>query len=247
MGANMFKKIEKNILFYPINKECAKYVDPPYPSSKHNIPQWYKDIPKYTNGDKGFKFLNSNNLTVKSCLPVIDSLTSGYTFVLHCDVQVHRDENGNAFFRWAYNQPGVPSPVIVRTKENNCAWDEIDGYDSLEFNWLPSWNVKTPNGYSSVFTHPINRVDLPFYTLGGVIDTDGWGVVGNHPFLLKKGWEGIIPKNTPIFQIIPFKRDNWKSEVNNELTDEYRKQINLRDSFLKDYYKKNIWNSKNYR
>jgi hypothetical protein len=246
----MFKKIEKNILFYPINEECAKYVDPPCPSSKYNIPQWFKDIPKYVDNDKNFKFLKLKNLTVKSCLPIVDSLTSGYTFVLHCDVQVKRDENGSAFFLWDYGQEGVPDPVVSRKSARSvdiCGWDKLEGYDNLEFNWSPSWNIKTPRGYSSIFTHPINRVDLPFYTLGGVVDTDGWGTAGNHPFLLKKSWEGVIPKNTPMFQVIPFKRDNWKNKVDNDLTDEYRKQINLRDSFLINYYKKNIWNSKNYR
>ena len=243
----MFKNVDKDIIFYPVNDVVAKFIDPPSPSSKHNFPQWYKDIPKYTNGDKSFKFLNGHNLTVKSCLPVVDSLTAGYTFVLHCDVQVHRDNLGNAFFTWALKHQGIPDIVIKRTKEENCAWDNIEGYDNLDFNWFPSWNIKTPKGYSSILAHPINRIDLPFYTLGGILDTDRWGEAGNHPFLLKKGWEGIIPKNTPIVQIIPFKRDSWKSTVDPTMFDENDKKMMMRDSYLKDYYKKYIWSSKNYK
>jgi hypothetical protein len=112
---------------------------------------------------------------------------------------------------------------------------------------MPSWSIKTPKGYSSIFTHPINRVDLPFYTLGGVVDTDGWGDAGSHPFLLKKGWEGIIEKGTPIIQVIPFKRENWLSDIDNTMTKEYDKQIGKRDSYLKDYYKNFIWSSKSYK
>jgi hypothetical protein len=243
----MFKKTDQEIIFYAVTDEAAKYIDPPAPSSKYNIPQWFRDIPKYANNDKSFKFIGESNLTVKACLPVIDSLTIGYTFVLHCDVQVHREDDGKAVFTWSYNNESIAHPVVFRGKSFRCGWDDLEGYDNLEFNWKPSWNIKTPKGYSSIVAHPINRIDLPFYTLGGIMDTDGWGDSGNHPFLLKKGWEGIIPKNTPIFQVIPFKRDNWKNRVDETLIPEYMKKIFTRNSFLKDYYKKNIWNNKNYK
>jgi hypothetical protein len=149
------------------------------------------------------------------------------------------------------NQNNVAGPVTYRGKKEDqkqdCGWENLEGYDNLEFNWFPNWCIQTPKGYSSIFMHPINRIDLPFYTLGGVIDTDKWGEAGNHPFLLKKNWEGIIPKNTPIIQVIPFKRENWNSEVDNNMMPEYLKQLNRRDSYLKDYYKKFGWSSKNYK
>lgn len=249
---DMFKNKNKEILFYPNNSACAKYIDPPEPSSKNNIPLWYRQLPKYANNEKKFNFVNRvSNLTVKSCLPIVDAFTAGYTFVLHCDVQVHRNKDNSAFMTWAFNHSEIAGPVTPRSIDvidsSFCGWKDLDGYDNLEFNWMPLWSVKTPKGYSSLFTHPINRIDLPFYTLGGVLDTDGWGDAGNQPFLLKSGWEGIIPKGTPIFQVIPFKRDNWEGLANKDMTGEYIKQIHKRNSFLKDYYKKNIWSSKNYK
>lgn len=237
------------IKFYPINDICGKFTSPPTPASKYNIPQWFRDLPKYKDKDDKFLFDGDTNLTVKSCLPVVDGFTSGYTINLHCDIQVTR-KNGNTVFTWAYNQEGVPAPVQTRGIDNSllrCGWNNLDGYERLEFNWFPSWCIKTPKGYSSIFMHPINRIDLPFYTLGGIIDTDGWGDAGAHPFLLKTDWEGIIPKNTPIIQVIPFKRNSWKSKSDQNMVDEYRKKINQRNSFLKDYYKKFVWNSKNYK
>ena len=247
----MIKK-NKKILLYPINQDIVEYVEPPSPSSKYNIPDWYKKLPKYLNNDKKFIFLKGQrNQTVKSCLPIVDAFTSGYTFSLPCDIQVVRDNSGNAIFNWAFNPPGFLGSVRERNLDSEskkaCGWSNIHGYDELLFEWVPYWNIKTPRGYSSIFCHPINRVDLPFYTLGGVIDTDGWGDAGSHPFLLKSGWEGIIPKNTPIFQVIPFKRDNWESSTNKEMIKEYTKQINKRDSFLKDYYKNYIWKNKSYK
>lgn len=243
-------KPSKKIKFYPVTIQTGKLIEPPTPASKYNIPDWFRKLPKYNFGASKFFYNGMTNLTVKSCLPVVDGFTSGYTINLHCDIQVTQ-ENGKTIFRWSYMQPGVPEPVRERVKTyiptDTCGWDGIDGYEDLNFNWFPSWSIKTPKGYSSIFTHPINRVDLPFYTLGGVIDTDGWGDPGNHPFLLKKGWEGIIPKGTPIVQVIPFKRENWSSDADKTMTDEYDKQLSKRDSYLKDYYKKFIWSSKSYK
>lgn len=257
----MIKKY-KDILFYPVNEDCADLTDPPMPASKY-IPDWYKNIPKYTNNDKKFSLKNNiRNQTVKSCLPVLDSFTTGYMFVLNCDIQVNRNSDGSVQINSAFGDRnissdrtkfGVPAAVLSRKQnseqkvDESCAWSDIEGYDPLEFNWFPSWNVRTPKGYSAIFCHPINRIDLPFYTLGGIIDTDGWGDAGSHPFLLKKGWEGIIKKGTPIFQVIPFKRDNWQNKVDKTMIKEYNKQISKRDSFLYDYYKKFVWNSKNFK
>jgi hypothetical protein len=242
-------KLNNKIKFYPINSEVAELIESPTPSSKYNIPDWFRKLPKYTNGASKFIYNHEPNLTVKSCLPVVDAFTSGYTINLHCDIQVTQ-KDGRTIFQWAYEQYGVPGPVRPRdtiVSPQKCGWNNIEGYEDLNFDWVPSWSIKTPKGYSSMFTHPINRVDLPFYTLGGVLDTDGWGDAGNHPFLLKKGWEGIIEKGTPIIQVIPFRRENWLSDVDKSMTKEYDKQIGRRDSYLKDYYKKFIWSSKSYK
>jgi hypothetical protein len=33
------------------------------------------------------------------------------------------------------------------------------------------------------------------------------------PFFLREGFTGVIPAGTPFVQILPFKRENWTSEV----------------------------------
>lgn len=238
-------------MFYPNNQICADFFDPPLPASKTNIPDEYRKLKKYRDGKNSFFNYggSQNNLTVKSCMPVIDAYTSGYTISLPYDIQVHRLNDGSTQITWAMVIDGLPSFVNQRQGENEklCTWNNIEGYDQLEFNWLPYWSIKTPKGYSSMFIHPINRVDLPFYTIGGVLDTDGWGVAGNHPFLIKKGWSGIIEAGTPVMQIIPFKRDDWNSFADKTMINEYRKQIINKDKKIKDYYKINHWKTKQYR
>jgi hypothetical protein len=78
------------------------------------------------------------------------------------------------------------------------------------------------------------------------MDTDGWGDAGNHPFM-KKNWSGVIPAGTPVIQIIPFKRDDWDSNIDKTMIGEYWKKIIARDKKLKNYYKTNHWKSKQYR
>ena len=230
-----------------MNAHVAKFVKPPVPASEANIPDWYRSIPKYAHN--GTEFLNyggnQNNLTVKSCLPIVDTFTAGYIVSLPFDLQIKRDPNGNAIITWAFTVSGIHEP-INRQDFSNCGWKSLDGYDELQFNWMPYWCIKTPKGYSSQIIHPTNRIDLPFYTLGGVVDTDGWGEVGNHPFLLKKNCEGILPSGTPIMQIIPFKRENWSAKVDVD-NEDYLIKIGQRDSKLKDYYKTTHWNKKSYK
>jgi hypothetical protein len=71
--------------------------------------------------------------------------------------------------------------------------------------------MRTPKGYSTLFTAPFHHYDLPFQCLPAVVDTDNHPIPVNFPFLLRKGFEGIIPSDTPIIQAIPFKRDDWES------------------------------------
>ena len=62
----------------------------------------------------------------------------------------------------------------------------------------------------------MNRFDLPFYTMSGIVESDIWGLPVFTAFFLQKDFIGVIPKGTPIFQIIPFKRDDWEREVSDD-------------------------------
>ena len=241
------------IQFYPVDENAHLFAEPPQPASKTNVPDWFKQTPKHQFGHKEFDVLDGrHNLTVRSCLPLFEGFTSGYTMTLHRDIVVKYDEENNIHqIHWIEQGGRSPSPVTNRpeyeiTSEHKLL-PPIEGYNPMQFNWMPFWSVKTPPGYSCLFTHPMNRTDLPFYTLGGVIDTDKWGDAGNHPFMLKQGWSGVIEKGTPMFQFIPFKRNNWESEVLWDEVYEYRKKLMLRDSVVRNWYKRFGWSSKHYR
>jgi len=86
-------------------------------------------------------------------------------------------------------------------------------FSKYAYKWDNPYTIKTPPGYSVMFSHPVNMPYLPFYTLSGVVDTDNYFQPVLFPFIAKNNFNGVLPAGTPIVQVIPFKRDDWKSEV----------------------------------
>jgi hypothetical protein len=65
---------------------------------------------------------------------------------------------------------------------------------------------------------------------------------------LRNDFEGIIEKGTPMFQIIPFKRNNWKSSFS--FLEDGQSMINEdRDikATIVNNYVKNFWEKKSYK
>ena len=189
----------KEIIFYPENELVKNTI--PHPK-KVEVPEWFKKIKPYESipgVDENKLAINSYgaNLTVKSCIPFLDSLTSGYCFYTWSDIFIRQTPNG----------PVVKSShkikeLIEIQQRPDPGLPSLNGFDKFTLTWRSHWGIKTPKGYSCVFTHPFNRTDLPFITTTGIVDTDKWGIGGNQPFALQTGWEGIIPAGTPIYQMI---------------------------------------------
>ena len=125
------------------------------------------------------------------------------------------------------------------------------GHYDDHFHWYPNWAPSLPKGYSALYVSPINRFDLPFTTVAGIIDNDKMDTPGLMPFFLKKGFTGIIPAGTPYVQIIPFKRDDWESEYKfytpQEIYDRHNAQADLLRVPEGGSYKKHIWSRKRYK
>jgi hypothetical protein len=230
----------KKIILYPYNKLVKEVIPKPTPVS---VPNWFKEIPTFENNEKQLIVQNSyTNYTVKRCIPFLDSFFTGYTLNLWCDVQV-RLIDGLPRLTWHHSKYPELTPVISRPEIELPIWENFFPFN---FSWVSRWGIKTPKGYSCLFTHPLNRTDLPFVTTSGIMDTDKWGIWGNQPFALKKDWEGIIPAGTPIIQVIPFKRETWKSSIDETLTEWATYEDIRRSSFITGYYKKFAWSKKKY-
>lgn len=208
-------------------------------SAKKYIPDWYKDAERFVGGK--MKIVNgAGNHGLKMCMPFIDALTIGYIATLWTDIVVEQTQLGPRL-QWRVG----PDPLEKRPRTNQTL-PTPPGHDDDHYAWKTIFNIETPPGYSILITHPLNRHDLPFTTLSGVVDSDMTMARGNLPFFLKSGFEGIIPAGTPLFQIIPFKRENWTSEEDKSILKKARENEfeTMRRAF--GWYKNFKWNRKSY-
>jgi hypothetical protein len=170
-------------------------------SASRNIPDWFKTIQGVSK--------ENHDLTIKKCMPVLDAFTLGYTFRTSADVMYD-----NSLKRFIDN--GVER-VITHHADFQLEGFEFDpSVEPHPYKWINQFHCKTPKGYSTLFTHPLNRGDLPFTSMSAVVDTDKHPLVVQFPFFIKKDFNGLIPAGTPILQAIPFKRDDWKSDYGDE-------------------------------
>ena len=209
----------------------------PMAAKKHVAPYW-KNMPMFHGEGDEEKFKNKTAnrsnvfLSLKHCMPYFDAMTAGYHYVLHTDTEVYL-ENGLPKLKWS-------SPVEPAGDRVLKEMPVPHGHYPAHFGWQMYWGFELPEGYSALITHPINRYDLPFTTVSGLVDYDIYPLPGNVSFHIKNNFEGIIEAGTPIMSIIPVKRENWKSVINQD-TDFFQKKMDLikeKESVPMAHYKK---------
>lgn len=232
----MSKKIE-------FDNSGHKYISIPK-QAKNYIPDWYKESTRYFPDNK-LKFINGMpNLGMKLCVPFLESFTTGYIAETWCDILVTKTELGLKL-DWRVTQD-IPKPVNERPKIIADTLPVPAGHADQHFAWNNIFQIKVPKGYSLILMHPLNRFDLPFTTLGGIIDADYGVQGGNVPFFMREDFEGIIPAGTPMFQVIPFKREDWTSEKNDELRELSREHSFENIRKIGGFYKNYHWSRKKY-
>jgi len=136
-------------------------------------------------------------------------MNSGWLMPLLCDVSVGRDQT----FEWSWDLPAASldrltrSPIAVHVSAQLEGVPFVEpGVAALKFN--SAWTIDVPSGWSVLFSHPANRLDLPFRTLTGLVDCDAFahGFVHFPALWSDPDWTGILPAGTPVAQIWPIPR-----------------------------------------
>jgi hypothetical protein len=199
----------------------------PQPASRL-VPEWFRSLPGVNKGIE----------TVKKCMPFLDSLTTGYMIVLSADV--YYDKNG-------FQEITKDLQISTHDKTQIGTLPLTKEFDTQPYKWHNFFVSKTPKGYSTLFMHPANRVDLPFVSLTGIVETDKFPLAVNFPFLMKKDFSGVIPAGTPIIQAIPIKRENWETEVNDTKPWKQPSFVHTMHNPPFGFYKKHFWERKKYQ
>jgi hypothetical protein len=204
------------------------------------IPDWYKNVESYIGGKKVTDGKGGTMATIKRCMPVFDAITSGYIITSPADVMVTL-KDGQQYFEWA-NFGLITFHPIEQAPEHPAR--KPHQYPK----WNNPWAIKTPKGYSTMFVQPMHRESV-FTILPGIVDTDMYTAPVNFPFVINdSNFEGLIPKGTPIAQVIPIKRDAWKMEFGGqeELIEQANITTKLQTKFF-DRYKTMFWSRKEYK
>jgi hypothetical protein len=235
-----FKKVGmKDIVFTDMLGVSDKYQ--PIPASKM-LPEWYRQMNSYVTKEKvpNLERSDATNSTIKKCIPVFDALTLGYYILSPADVFVSQ-RDGVPYYEWANHDLITFHPKHQAPTYPNSS--SLPNYPK----WVNPWSIKTPKGYSCLFTTPKHRENI-FTIFDGVVDCDTYTGAVNFPFVLNDiTFEGLIPAGTPIAQVIPFKRDSFKLKIGNEKDKNWTTNIvqSLKSLFF-DSYKKQFWHRKEY-
>jgi hypothetical protein len=233
----------KFLKFIPAKKEVTFISENPK-TAKSQLPEWYKKMPTYTDGQKTLEFpidWDTHNHTMKRCMPFLDAMTAGYTLSLDEDVFVKQTEQG-PLFRWKSKE----TMVTLHSLNQFEGLVIPDNFHYMVAKWHNDWQIVSPPGYSLLFVHPINRFDLPFQTLTGIVDCDNYEIPVQFPFFLRNGFEGIIEAGTPVVQLIPIKRENWKTKKEPYNEQDVKTKFRRFQRTFADSYKKNFWVRKEY-
>jgi hypothetical protein len=235
----------KNVKIIPTTEESSFVIN--IEKSTMHIPDWYKKSPQKIKNLEKYSlmphFPHATTSNYKKCSPFLDALTSGYIVYLSQDIEVIKEENGNSSILWRNK---TLDPISWHGNEQ---WDGLippeNCYNTV-YKWENALIIKTPKNYSSLFTHPHNRFDLPFYTLSGVVDTDRYNLPVQFPFFIKNNFSGVIKAGTPVAQITFFKRSKWFRTVKKYNEKNIKKEYFKFFSNIERSYKNLVWQKKEY-
>ena len=222
----------------------------PFPASMA-LPDWWRNETPYkieANNPTGKKLIVENlasNTTFKKCTPMLDVLTAGYIISLYTDIQVRWTNNG-PLITWRVQSSNVFTPHGPEAKVPRL--EHPTGYSEYVFKYNNTWIPKTPKGYSVLVTAPFGYRQLPFYAIPAIIDSDKSNLELVPPMWVKEGFEGIVEKGTPMFQVIPFKRENWTMDCSSYEENEYNLLTERGfNSTIVNNYIKNVWSKKSFK
>jgi hypothetical protein len=223
-----------------------------------NIPDWFKKLEH-----------KIGKLTIKGCMPFLDSLTAGYVLKFPQDFEVahnvKKTEDGqlDSFFNTSLKSSTTKGlglninteiPDVHAIQQlGECPFVKTN--KNLPFyKILLPFTIQTPPGYSTLFTPILNNQDDRFFPIAAIVDTDKYKSYINIPIVINgdkyKTLNTLFEKGTPLCQIIPFKRDNWQSEILENKEDGWYKlmlaKLKVHTKMINNY-KKYIWVKKRWK
>jgi hypothetical protein len=257
-------KLKNNIIKFKSFRPWLKEDSISTPSSTQgSIPDWYKEADRFAKNPYNGEYYKAPKTvcpfpkegttddygmipTWKACPAILDAFTTGYVLKTPCNITFFKNSQNKIDVKIEDNQ----YKDFCTARPPMPQFEHPNGYYKDHFAWQPDWGLEVPEGYSCLYMTPMNRFDLPFLNTTGVVDNDKVHLSGTFPFFIINGWEGTIPAGTPYMQILPFKRENWQSEIEILSTNTiYDKMMDNMKMYRKPdggIYRKKVWTKREY-
>ena len=202
-----------------------------------SCPEYFKKIKPSTDAHPA-------NGTAKRCVPFLDALSLGYIIPLWADMYVQA-RSGDLKIDFP--------PMFPQTETlGQHSADQLpkhpkhgDPYGELLLKFISPWIISTDPGYSCLFTSPLNHLETRFKLMDGVVDTDTYYNDVNFPFIWTGGdGDFLIPKGTPLVQVIPFKREPVTVSIEETDLAKRRQVRGVLGTKLKNGYRDEFWNNR---
>jgi len=205
-----------------LTARCHPALEPllprPVPAAEA-LPGWLREMPGQVPSDA----LGGAGLrTLKQCPPLLDALALGLLIPLPCSLGVADGE-----IAWDWEPPALPDQLLSRAPVGLHLPEQATGAPfgdpgALIVKFLNYWTLEAPEGWQILFTHPLNRPDLPFHTLSGLVDADRFtaGFVHFPALWRDPDWEGELPAGTPVAQAIPVPRGRTRLDCRAQTAEE---------------------------
>jgi len=231
-----FNKEEPKVLFRT-EPDLLDFIPQPIPA-RSVIPEWFKKLDSFYDHEE----TKVKQRTIKRCPPVLDAMVSGWLIPTVAEINIVVSNNGEGVSWYTEFDRSVIEP------HSN---EQIKGHPDLPkppLKFINHWHMKTPPGWSTLFTPLVNREQEFFTPMSGIVETDKHEANVNFPsFVTKEDGSYIIPPGTPIVQAIPFKRGfDKKPEIRAFSNDELlRRNLNQRrHAAMPSTYRDTQWERK---
>jgi len=196
-------------MIFRCDPALSEHLPRPIPA-RSALPGWLRAMPANARSEIHGRDIR----TVKQCPPFVDAMAYGVMILLPCDVIIDRGA-----FSWDWDIPepatsGHPRAPLSFHVPAQFADTPLakDGQAAIKFNSF--WTIELEPEWSLFATHPINRDDLPFRTISGLVDADRFHDGGiNFPAIwTRPDFCGVLRKGTPVAQVFAVPRGAPKLE-----------------------------------
>jgi hypothetical protein len=182
--------------------ELLNRIPHPYPASQH-VPEWLKEMPlDFEHGG-----------TLKRCPPFLAAMTAGYIIPAPADARVIMSGEGIIELRAKIDAQGWHFPYLSTHFPAQVAGAPFAAARIVKFE--NPWIIVTPPDYVCLITAPVNRFEIPFAALTGIVETGTYYREIHLPMAcaMQPATSYEMLRGAPMIQVIPIRREEWVAHV----------------------------------